>query len=123
MLGKFVLVTISLLSLLLPLDRADAQPSAWEPLIEAPGLGGTVSGLGFGIGNLDQNASPDLIAVVRTTKPDGAPRLAYRIGWNLTEAGRAASWSEPIDGPYPAGESVGVGVALATIDNDARPDI
>ncbi|MDC3984477.1 hypothetical protein [Polyangium jinanense] len=80
------------------------------------------------LGDLDGDERPEMIAAYVSGIPN-QERLFYRIGWRVDAAGDVTGgWTESIEVPWPGrvpgGMPVrGVGVALADINNDLRPEL
>jgi hypothetical protein len=80
------------------------------------------------LGDLDADDRPEMVVAYVSGIPQ-RPRVYYRIGWRLDAAGNvAAGWSESIPVPWPGREFSapvvqGVGVAVADVDNDLRPEL
>ena len=104
------------------LDHA-GNAASWSNPIAVTGVGDVGAGGGVSMTNLDANPLPDLVMSGYEKVAGSADRLHYRIGWNLSGTGAAASWStwRQLAG---AGEDlIGVNLLAGGLDQNPRPDL
>ena len=102
---------------------ATGQPASWSGKFQLDGLGFDNAGGGLALGDLDGNGQPEMV-VMAIDKPSGAKQFWYRIGRNLDQSGKAASWTGNIPAPFYVGfQSAGGGAALADINHNGKPDL
>ncbi|KQR77321.1 hypothetical protein ASF98_21475 [Arthrobacter sp. Leaf337] len=114
----------------------------WDPQVHrVPGPLSTLLGKGHAVGaaypvqgcdvtlaDLDGDDRPELVVAYVSGVPD-RPRLHYRIGWRVDTTGDVTGgWTESVEVPWPgraagAPPVLGVGVAVADVDNDLRPEL
>ncbi|MGE5342927.1 MAG: hypothetical protein ACM3SY_15745 [Candidatus Omnitrophota bacterium] len=91
--------------------------------IEVPGVGWEGQGAGIAITNLDANPRPEMI-LMAYDNPYGDNTFRYRIGWNLNSEGIAECWdSDYTTVPGAGWEGQGAGIAIANLDDNARPEM
>jgi hypothetical protein len=91
--------------------------------IKVPGVGQKGQGAGMTIGNLDENPRPEIILMAYVQYPEKPSTFNYKIGWNVDTNGVAASWSNNKQIPGIGLEEQGMGVTLAQLDNNPRPEM
>ncbi|MCL1470063.1 galactose oxidase-like domain-containing protein [Argonema antarcticum] len=81
-------------------------------------------GADIAIADIDGDGRPDLI-IFQIDNPPGANRGLYRIGRKLDENGLVTGgWSDWIEIPgWQSWENQGVGIAIADLDDDGRPEL
>ena len=85
-----------------------------------------VQGASIAVGDLDGDNRQEMVVAYASGVPGG--KIFYRIGWGLDPAGRVTGgWGESVEvhwdrGPNPLPVKA-IGVAVADIDNDLRPEI
>ncbi|HEX8532904.1 MAG TPA: Ig-like domain-containing protein [Allosphingosinicella sp.] len=101
---------------------ATGTAASWSTPTAVSGVGDPSTGAGAGLINLDSDARPEMILAGYATYA-GARQFLYRIGWNLTEAGAATSWTDwrVVGGTVPAGR--GVGLVVDDFNGNSRPDV
>jgi hypothetical protein len=103
---------------------ADGSPATWSApkQMHAP-MSADVQGADLAIADLDGDGRPELI-VAYVVAAAGRQRTFYRVGWSLDRNGDVTEgWSESKEVPDITGTVRGVGVAVADMDDDDRPDL
>jgi len=100
-----------------PLGRT----SEWTEAITIPGVG-EADGAGIAVANLDNNPRPELV-VMAYCDPVGPNWFCYKIGWNLSTAGVASSWTTAINIPGVGNEGQGAGITITNLDENPRPEM
>ncbi|MCK5682059.1 tandem-95 repeat protein, partial [bacterium] len=97
----------------------DGLPARWSEIKTATGVGGTTSGGGAAIHDIDGNGRPDILFMALVHYPTQVcsdnHRVKYRIGWNLDETGEPASWSKLFSLDYNLGDVYQGGVVIGDI--------
>jgi hypothetical protein len=114
--NKKILVGLSLLLWVTVLVWAQAP-------IKVPGVGQKGHGAGMTIGNLDENPRPEIILMAYVEYPEKPSTFNYKIGWNVDTNGVANRWSNDKQTPGIGWEEQGIGVTLAQLDNNPRPEM
>lgn len=91
--------------------------------IKVPGVGQKGYGAGMTIDNLDENPRPEIILMAYVQYPEKPSTFNYKIGWNMDANGVAKRWSNNIQIPGVGLEEQGIGVTLAQLDNNPRPEM
>ncbi|HET9442851.1 MAG TPA: hypothetical protein VFO65_05975, partial [Acidimicrobiales bacterium] len=87
-----------------------------------------VLGADLALADLDGDDRPEMVVAYVSGIP-GRQLVYYRVGWRLDPAGAVAGgWTESIALPWPGREAgalpvKGVGVAVADVDGDLRPEL
>ncbi|WP_139024927.1 VCBS repeat-containing protein, partial [Bradyrhizobium sp. STM 3843] len=98
--------------------------AAWGTAAQIPGwFGNENQGGGIATADINGNGRPDLV-VFHIDHPSNGNHGYYRVGWDLTPAGRAASWGSPVQIPgWFGNENQGGGIAVGDLDGNGRPDL
>lgn len=91
--------------------------------IKVPGVGQKGHGAGMTIGNLDENPRPEIILMAYVQYPEKPSTFNYKIGWNVDNNGVANRWSNVKQITGIGLEEQGIGVTLAQLDNNPRPEM
>ncbi len=100
------------------------SPLYWDAPTQVPGWWGNESQAGsIAVADINGDGRPELL-VFHIDNPSGANHAYYRVGWNLSVAGQAASWSTPIEIPGWFGDdSQGGGIAVADLNGDHTAEL
>ncbi|MGH7491321.1 MAG: M66 family metalloprotease [bacterium] len=98
--------------------------------LQVPGVGDLGQGAGVAIGNIDNNAAPDMV-IMAYDNPAGPNSFRYRIGWNLNRDGIPTTWSGAPNTPWSSDvqvtgvgdEGQGAGCRLLDLDGNGRPEL
>ncbi|MCU0290006.1 MAG: hypothetical protein MUF15_26915, partial [Acidobacteria bacterium] len=93
-----------------------------QSAIEVQGFSANAWGAGAAFTNLDSNPRPELILLVYDVA-ERPNNFHYRIGWNVDKNGTAEHWGDNVIIPGIGWGSLGAGIAVTQLDNDARPEI
>ena len=96
--------------------------TSWSGITSVPGVGDEGQGAGIAIGNLDTDPRPEML-LMAYDNPAGPNTFRVRVGWNVNNAGIAASWSNFTTLSGVGNEGQGAGIRLINTDNDARPEM
>lgn len=99
--------------------NAAGQAAAWSDPLEVPGVGWAGQGAGTAFADLDGNGRPEMVLMAYDS-PDGPNSFRYKVGWNLTAAGRALSWSRYVQVPGVGGDGQGADISIADLDGNGR---
>ena len=93
-------------------NEINAFPQSWGGSQQVPGVGHEGDGAGVALYDIDNNGRLDMI-LMAYDDPSGSNEFRYRVGKNVDQNGRVASWSgwRRIAGMGHNGD--GAGVALA----------
>ncbi|MEV0726182.1 FG-GAP-like repeat-containing protein [Micromonospora purpureochromogenes] len=114
---------------------AGGAPTSWSPVKRCPTpVATTITSGGaltikvrvrdtdIDVADLDGDGHPEL--VMAYVSEEASPRAFYRIGWSLNGDGDVTQgWSESQPLPAPGAPTVGIGVAVADVTGDLRPDL
>lgn len=106
------------------MNQTGVVTGGWSPSHRVPAeVAAEVQGADLAVADLDGDGRPELIVAYVTGGT--SPRLYYRIGWRLDTQGRVTGgWSDSIPVPNWTTQPVrGVGVAVADLNDDQKPDI
>ena len=104
-------------------DQGNA--ASWSNVIEVSGIGSVTDGGGATIYDIDKNGRPDLV-LMGIDNPDGHNQFRYRIGWNLSDKGIPASWSNVKQVNAEGGLGwyhAGGGATLGDINGNGTPEM
>ena len=84
-------------------------------------------GIGVAFVNLDSDPRPEMVLMdyepSRVTHDSWTKVFRYKVGWNVSTSGVAASWGSMITVPGIDLEAQGAGIAFVNLDSDPRPDM
>ena len=84
-------------------------------------------GIGVAFVNLDSDPRPEMVLMdyepSRVTQDSWTKVFRYKVGWNVSTSGVAASWGSMITVPGIDLEAQGAGIAFVNLDSDPRPDM
>jgi hypothetical protein len=86
-----------------------------------PGVGNEGQGAGIALYDINRNGILDMV-LMAYDNPVGANTFRYKIGWDLSTAGVAASWSTNMQISGLGSEAQGAGVSIGDIDRNGTPD-
>lgn len=89
---------------------------------EIKGVGWYAGGADVLVAQLDNNPRPEMIFLAYDSVHDQMNFFRYRVGWNLDKKGKAASWSNYIEGLGVGYAGNGAGIAIARMDDNPRPE-
>jgi hypothetical protein len=98
------------------------ETSNWSRTMETPGLGDAGQGLALAVAQIDADPRPDLVIAVYDD-PDGANNVRFKIGWNLSPGGAVERWTALPEVPGFGDAGQGLGIAIADLNGNGRPDI
>ncbi len=86
------------------------------------GVGNAGDGAGIALGNIGGNSRPDIV-LMAYDDPSGGNTFRYKVGYDLSMAGQATSWSSTkyVTGVGSAGD--GADIAIGNFGGTSRPDI
>ena len=103
----------------------DGNTNSWSDTYVVGGsdIGWEDSGLGVAVTELNGNSTPELV-VAWVANPSGENWDAYKIGWDLTSAGQASSWSakKSILGSV-GSDTGGVGLDIYDLNGNGHPEM
>jgi hypothetical protein len=103
--------------------NTSGKPASWSSMIQLDGLGWDNAGGGLALGDLDGNGITEMV-LTAIDNPGGANRFWYKVGRNLDQTGKAASWTSNLFPPFYVGDlSAGGGAALADVNGNGKPDL
>ncbi len=103
------------------LNRA-GNASAWSSVKQVDGVGHEGQGAGVYFTNLDNNPRPEMI-LMAYDNPAGANTFRYKVGWNVSPMGNAASWSKFVTVPGVGHEGQGAGILVADLNDNRSLDM
>lgn len=86
------------------------------------GVGNVAEGASATLVNIDNNPSLDLVLMAYDA-PSGQNQFRYKIGFNLSTTGAAATWSANVNVAGVSNVAQGAGIAFTNLDANPRPEI
>lgn len=96
--------------------------SSWSGYKTVTGVGHEGDGAGLSLYDIDGNGTLDMV-LMAYDNPAGANNFRYKIGWNISTSGNAASWSNYIQVTGVGDDGSGAGVAMGDINNNGTVDM
>lgn len=96
--------------------------TAWSGVTQVAGVGWEGQGAGVAVTNLDRSPRPEFLFMAYDA-PAGPNNFRVKIGWNVSPAGIAASWSAHTQYPGVGWEGQGAGIRVLDFDGSGRPDL
>ncbi len=105
------------------INLSNGEPTSWKTgYTTVAGVGVEGQGAGIELADIDGNGILDMILMAYDNSP-GANTFRYKVGWNISTNGVAASWSNKIEVSGVGYESDGAGLAVADIDQNGQMDL
>lgn len=96
--------------------------SSWSGVTQVDGVGNEGQGAGAAFFNLDGNPRPELL-LMAYDNPGGPNTFRVKIGWNVSTAGIASSWSNFTAFAGVGNEGQGAGIRVVDANGNGRPEM